>query len=76
MRDVTRSLPRELVHHVHRLLNVFGIVNTKTPTQTEREMRLLAPQEYWKDLNRLLVLWGKEVRGKDKKKLLDHLRKR
>jgi endonuclease-3 len=48
--------------HVHRLLNVFGIVNTKTPTQTEREMRLLAPQEYWKDLNRLLVLWGKEVR--------------
>ncbi|MDO8625407.1 MAG: endonuclease III, partial [Candidatus Diapherotrites archaeon] len=43
--------------HVHRILNVLGIVETKTPHQTELELQKVAPRKYWKDVNRLLVLW-------------------
>ncbi|MGV8162465.1 MAG: endonuclease III domain-containing protein [Candidatus Nanoarchaeia archaeon] len=56
--------------HVHRISNVLGIVNTKTPEQTEREIQRVAPKKYWNKLNRLFVLWGKETPGNDKDKLL------
>lgn len=60
--------------HVHRLSNVLGIVKTKTPHETEMALQKLAPKSYWSKINRLFVLWGKEVPGKDKKRLLDHLK--
>ena len=56
--------------HCHRLLNVFGIVDTKTPEQTEMEMMKIAPKRYWSKINRLFVLFGKDVSGRDKKKIL------
>ncbi len=56
--------------HVHRIANVLGWVNTKTPTQTEFALQKLAPQSYWSRINRTLVLWGKDVPGKDKERLL------
>ncbi len=59
--------------HCHRLLNVLGVVKTKTPQQTEFEMMKIAPRKYWSKINRILVLWGKEAPGRDKKKLLEHL---
>ena len=59
--------------HVHRISNVFRFVKTNTPEQTERELRKLVPQKYWSRINRVFVLWGQDVRGKDKKKFLERL---
>ena len=59
--------------HVFRLSNVLGLVNTKNPTQTEFELMKIVPRKYWYRVNRLFVLWGKEVPGRDKKKLLEKI---
>ncbi len=56
--------------HVHRISNVFGFVDTKTPEQTEYALQKIAPKRYWSKINRLFVLWGKDVAGRDKEKLL------
>ncbi|MSS74915.1 endonuclease III [Candidatus Pacearchaeota archaeon] len=60
--------------HVHRIANVLGLVKTKTPTETEFALMDVAPQRYWGKINRVFVLWGKAVAGRDKKKLLAVLR--
>jgi endonuclease III len=59
--------------HVHRIANVFKLVNTKTPDETELALQKVVPKEYWSKINRVFVLWGKEVPGYDKEKLLNHL---
>jgi endonuclease III len=59
--------------HVHRISNVLGLVNTKTPDKTEMELRKIVPRKYWYRINRLFVLWGKEVLGMDKEKFLRKL---
>ena len=59
--------------HVHRLCNVFGFVKTKNPNETEMELRKFVPRNYWSRINRTLVLWGKDVAGRDKKKILARL---
>ena len=59
--------------HVHRLSNVLGLVKTKTPHQTEIGLMKIAPRKHWSRINRLFVLWGKEVPGRDKKRLLNSL---
>jgi endonuclease-3 len=56
--------------HVFRLSNVLGLVKTKTPEQTEQELMKIAPRKYWAKLNRIFVLWGKDIPGRDKRKLL------
>ena len=56
--------------HVHRLSNVLGFVKTKTPHETELALQKIAPRNYWSRINRIFVLWGKDVRGRDKKQLL------
>jgi len=56
--------------HVHRIANVLGLVKTKNPTETEFALMKLAPRRYWRRINRLFVLWGKTVRGRDKKRLM------
>jgi len=60
--------------HVFRLSNVLGLVKTKTPNETELALMKLAPQKSWSKINRLFVLWGKEVPGHDKERLLNHLK--
>lgn len=60
--------------HVHRISNVFGFVKTKNPTETEFALKELVPHKYWSRINRLFVLWGKDVRGRDKKKFLEKLK--
>ena len=59
--------------HVHRISNVLGLVKTKTPHETEIELEKIAPKKYWSKINRLFVLWGKDVRGRNKNKLLGKL---
>ncbi len=59
--------------HVFRLSNSLGLVKTKNPHQTELELMKIAPRKYWSKINRIFVLWGKEVRGRDKNKLLNKL---
>lgn len=59
--------------HVHRIANVFGFVHTKTPTQTEFALMQVAPRSYWSRINRIFVLWGKHVPGRDKARFLKAL---
>ncbi|MFH1803127.1 MAG: endonuclease III [archaeon] len=60
--------------HVHRISNVLGLVKTKTPHQTELALQKIAPKRQWSKINRYFVLWGKEVPGRDPKRLLAHLK--
>lgn len=62
--------------HVHRISNVFNLVKTRTPHQTELALMKIAPKKYWSRINRIFVLWGKEVRGRDKEKFLEKLKEK
>lgn len=44
--------------HVHRICNRWGYVTTKTPEETESALRVKLPQEYWLEINELLVAFG------------------
>jgi endonuclease-3 len=47
--------------HVHRISNRLGFVSTKTPDETEMELRMTLPKKYWKNINELLVRFGKDI---------------
>lgn len=47
--------------HVHRISNRLGWVKTKTPDETEMELRKLIPKKYWLDLNTILVTFGQNI---------------
>jgi endonuclease III len=59
--------------HVHRISNTLGLVKTKTPQNTEIELMKIAPKKYWNKINRYFVLWGKEVPGTNKERLLEKI---
>jgi len=59
--------------HVNRLSNVLGFVDTRSRGKTEEELKKIVPKKYWSRINRIFVLWGKEVPGRDKEKLLKKL---
>ena len=44
--------------HVHRICNWLGLVKTKTPLETEMELRRILPVKYWKTWNSHLVSFG------------------
>jgi len=44
--------------HVHRICNRWGYVATTTPDATEKALRARLPQEYWIEINDLLVAFG------------------
>lgn len=44
--------------HVHRIMNIWGYVRTKTPLETEMALRKKLPKTYWKKVNRILVAFG------------------
>ena len=52
--------------HVHRITNLLGWVNTKTPDQTEKELIKIVPKKYWSDMNRLFVSIGRQFTSKKK----------
>lgn len=59
--------------HVHRISNLLGWVNTKTPEQTEKELIRIVPKKYWPEMNKLFVSIGRQFTSK--KKLQKFLRK-
>jgi len=47
--------------HVHRIANRMGWVKTLKPDDTERDLSLILPVEYWIPINELLVLYGQQI---------------
>ncbi|MEN2998888.1 MAG: endonuclease III [Brevinematia bacterium] len=47
--------------HVHRISNRLGLVNTKTPEETEVELMKVLPKNYWKKINHLMVSFGQTI---------------
>ncbi len=47
--------------HVHRISNRWGYVSTKTPEETEMELRKKLPKQYWEEYNDLLVAFGQTL---------------
>ncbi len=47
--------------HVHRISNRLGLVETKSPNQTEFALRKTLPKRYWTVFNSLLVMHGKTI---------------
>jgi exodeoxyribonuclease III len=46
--------------HVHRIMNIWGFVNTKHPEATEKALRKILPVKYWIKINSILVTFGQE----------------
>lgn len=47
--------------HVHRIFNRLGYIKTKTPDESEVELRKKLPKKHWIDINSLLVTHGQNV---------------
>ncbi|MGC8778853.1 MAG: endonuclease III domain-containing protein [Candidatus Caldatribacteriaceae bacterium] len=47
--------------HVHRIVNRWGYVQTRTPEETEKALQEKLPLPYWIPLNHLLVVFGQNV---------------
>ena len=47
--------------HVHRVTNRWGYVDTTSPEATMRALEQKLPREYWVEINRLLVPFGKHI---------------
>jgi endonuclease III len=47
--------------HVHRVSNRIGLVETKTPEETEEVLSRLYDRKYWLDINELFVSFGQTV---------------
>ncbi len=47
--------------HVHRISNRLGLVQTKTPDETEMALRKTLAKKYWIDFNTLLVTHGQNI---------------
>ncbi|MDF1613407.1 exodeoxyribonuclease III [Desulfurivibrio dismutans] len=47
--------------HVHRIMNIWGYVDTTTPEATEKALRAQLPLKYWRRINSLLVAFGQEI---------------
>lgn len=44
--------------HVHRIMNIWGYVETSTPLQTEMALRKKLPEKHWLTINSILVAFG------------------
>lgn len=47
--------------HVHRVMNRWGYVDTKTPEKTTKALEEKLPKDYWIDTNRLIMPFGKNI---------------
>lgn len=47
--------------HVHRICNRIGFIKTKTPYETEMDLRSNVPEKYWSKINRVFVPFGQKI---------------
>ena len=47
--------------NVHRISNRLGWVSTKTPEKTEKALEKILPKKYWREINGLFILHGKNI---------------
>jgi len=47
--------------HVHRISNRLGLVDTKTPEETEMKLRKKIPKKYWLPINNTFVMYGQNI---------------
>jgi len=47
--------------HVHRISNRLGLVDTKTPEDTEMELMKKIPKKYWLPINNTFVMYGQNI---------------
>lgn len=47
--------------HVHRISNRLGLVNTKTPEETEMNLRRILSKKHWRRINELMVRFGQDI---------------
>jgi endonuclease-3 len=47
--------------HVHRIMNRLGIVETKTPEETEFSLMEKIDKRYWLDINEIFIKFGKSI---------------
>ena len=47
--------------HVHRIMNIWGYVETQTPLATEMALRAKLPARFWRTVNATLVAFGQEM---------------
>ncbi len=47
--------------HVHRISNRLGLVDTKTPDETEFELMKKIPKKYWLQINDTFVMYGQNI---------------
>jgi endonuclease-3 len=47
--------------HVHRISNRLGFVRTKSPEQTEYDLREVLPRRYWSNYNTWMVAFGQQI---------------
>ncbi|HHP7243837.1 MAG TPA: endonuclease III domain-containing protein [Elainellaceae cyanobacterium] len=47
--------------HVHRVVNRWGYVDTKTPEKTTKVLESQLPKPYWIELNRVVMPFGKHI---------------
>jgi len=47
--------------HVHRIMNRLGYINTKTPLETEMELRKIFPKRFWTTFNSYFVSFGQHT---------------
>jgi endonuclease-3 len=47
--------------HVHRISNRLGWVSTNGPEDTEQALMKVLPKKYWREINELLVMFGRTI---------------
>lgn len=47
--------------HVHRISNRLGLVETKTPEETELELMKKIPEKFWLEINDMFVMYGQNI---------------
>lgn len=47
--------------HVHRIMNIWGYIETDTPLKTEMALRAKLPVKYWITVNSILVAFGQSI---------------
>jgi len=47
--------------HVHRISNRLGLVETKTPEETELELMKKIPKKFWLEINDTFVMYGQNI---------------